>query len=159
MNQNETFVITELAAKKIKDIAEKENKSGYGLRVRASGGGCSGPQFQLGLEEKEDSGDNILDQHGLKIFLDEETLQSLTGGSLDWIEGPQGAGFKLSNPNHSQGGCGSGGHDHGDHGHAQGGGGCGSGGCGCSSGGGHEHGDHEHTQKSGGCGSGGCGCG
>lgn len=131
------FELTLGAVEKIKAICESEKKSGYGLRVRVSGGGCSGPQYQLGLEEKETEGDQVFDSNGLKIFLDPESAEQIDGGTLDFVDGPNGAGFKISNPNaKSGGGCGS--HSQGEGGHEHGGGG----GCG-----------------SGGCGSGGCGCG
>ncbi len=149
------FEVTPSAAEKIKAISASENKAGYGLRVRVAGGGCSGPQYQLGLEEKEGEGDFVVDSQGVKIFIDPQSSEVVQGSTLDFIEGPNGSGFKISNPNaQSQGGgCGSG--------SSGGGGGCGSGGCG--SGGGHDHG-HDHGEKEsggggGGCGSGGCGCG
>ncbi len=130
------FEVTQTAAEKIKAISDGEKKSGYGLRVRVFGGGCSGPQYQLGLEEKEIQGDQVLESNGLKLFLDPETLTALDGGTLDFIEGPQGSGFKISNPNAKEGG------------------GCGSGGCGCGSGGCGSHGGGEHEEEgSGGCGS------
>lgn len=126
------FEVKQTAAEKIKAICESENKSGYGLRIRVVGGGCSGPQYQLGLEEKEAEGDQVFDSFGLKVFLDPESLGMVDGGTLDFIEGPNGSGFKISSPNaghegheHGGGGCGSGG------GGGCGSGGCGSGGCGC----------------------------
>lgn len=146
------FELTPAAAEKIKAISTSENKAGYGLRVRVAGTGCSGPQYQLGLEEKEGEGDFVVDSQGVKIFIDPESSEVVQGSTLDFIEGPNGSGFKISNPNASSGGgCGS---------HGGGGGGCGSGGCG-SHGGGDDHG-HDHGKESGGgggCGSGGCGCG
>jgi len=134
------FELTPAAAEKIKAISHSENKAGYGLRVRVAGGGCSGPQYQLGLEEKEGEGDFVVDSQGVKIFIDPESSEAIQGSTLDFIEGPQGSGFKISNPNVQQsgGGCGSGG------------GGCGSGGCGSHSHGGED--DHGHgEQGSGGC--------
>lgn len=146
------FAITEKAVGKIKEISEKENKVGYGLRVRASAGGCSGPKYQLGLDEKAEEGDQVVESNGFKIFIDPESAEFVNSASLDFIESSMGGGFKISNPNVQEtgGGCGSGGGGHG-HEHGGSGGGCGSGGCG--SGGGGEHG------SGGGCGSGGCGCG
>src|SRR3989338_2332070 len=135
------FEITKAAATKIKAISDSENKSGYGLRIRVAGSGCSGPQYQLGLEEKSSEGDTVCDAFGLKVFIDSESLGLVTGATLDFIDGPNGSGFKISNPNASQGG------------------GCGSG-CECSSGSESEHGhSHGGSTSGGGCGSGGCGCG
>ena len=136
------FELTPAAAEKIKAIGSSENKAGYGLRVRVAGGGCSGPQYQLGLEEKEGEGDFVVDSQGVKIFIDPQSSEVIQGSTLDFIEGPQGSGFKISNPNAQQsgGGCGSGG--------------CGSGGCGSHSHGGEEKeggGEGEHGHGGGGC--------
>ncbi len=136
------FELTPAAAEKIKAISSSENKSGYGLRVRVSGTGCSGPQYQLGLEEKEGEGDFVVDSQGVKIFIDPQSSEIVQGSMLDFIEGPNGSGFKISNPNAQQsgGGCGSGG--------------CGSGGCGS----GHSHGGGDEEEGHGHGGGGGC-CG
>ncbi len=149
---SDKFIVTEAAAQKIREISEKENKVGFGLRIRAYAGGCSGPQYQLGLDEKADKTDYTVESNGVKVFIDNDSLGFIEGASLDYIEGEMGSGFKVSNPNvPTSGGCGSGC-------------GCGSGG-GCGSGhGGHEHGGgHEeegHGHGNGGCGCGsGCGCG
>ena len=139
------FELTPSAAEKIKAISASENKAGYGLRVRVSGSGCSGPQYQLGLEEKEGEGDFVVDSQGVKVFIDPESSEVVQGSTLDFIEGPNGSGFKISNPNAQQsgGGCGSGG-----------GGGCGSGGCGSGS---HSHGDDKEEEGHGHGGGGCCG--
>lgn len=122
------FEVTPLASQKIQAISEKENKVGYGLRVRAFGGGCSGPQYQLGLEEKESEGDTVLQLNGLRVFIDPETAGVVQAAKLDFIEGPNGSGFKVTTVGEGHGGgCGSHGDDHGGGG---GGCGCGSGGCG-----------------------------
>lgn len=141
------FELTPSAAEKIKSISASENKTGYGLRVRVAGSGCSGPQYQLGLEEKEGEGDFVVDSQGVKVFIDPESSEIVQGSTLDFIEGPNGSGFKISNPNAQQsgGGCGSGG-----------GGGCGSGGCG-SGGGSHSHGDDKEEGHGHGGGGGCCG--
>lgn len=146
------FTVTPTAATKIKAITEQENKIGYGLRVRMVGGGCGGPKYQLGLDEKADEGDVVVESNGLHVFIDPDSAEWMDQASIDYIEGAMGSGFKVLNPNIESkttggGGCGSGG--------------CGSGGCGS---GAHEHGDgHDHGEKKseesgsgGGCGSGGC---
>ncbi len=129
------FEVTPIASQKIHAIIEKENKVGFGLRIRAASGGCSGTQYQLGLDEKESEGDAVLLSNGVKVFIDPESAEVIQVGKLDYIEGPQGSGFKITATAEAHGGgCGS-------HG---GGGGCGS----------HDGGG---GSDSGGCGSGGCG--
>ena len=133
------FEITQTAVDKIKTICEKEKKIGYGLRVRAANGGCSGLQYELGLDEKAQDSDQVIEAHGLKIFIDPQSADMIHQAKLDYVEGPMGCGFKVTNPNTPKTG---------------GGGGCGSGGGGCGSGSGHGG----HGEQKGGCGSG-CGCG
>ncbi len=136
------FEVTPIASQKIQAIIEKENKVGFGLRIRAASGGCSGTQYQLGLDEKESEGDAVLLSNGVKVFIDPESQEVIQAGKLDYIEGPQGSGFKITATAEAHGGgCGS-------HG---GGGGCGSHDGGSPGGG-------SGNPESGGCGSGGCGC-
>lgn len=128
---NVEFEVTPIASQKIQAIIEKENKVGFGLRVRAASGGCSGTQYQMGLDEKESEGDAVLLSNGIKVFIDPESQEVIQAGKLDYIEGPQGSGFKITATAEAHGGgCGShGGSAGGDS--EGGGGGCGSGGCGC----------------------------
>lgn len=125
------FEVTPIASQKIQAIIEKENKVGFGLRVRAASGGCSGTQYQMGLDEKESEGDAVLLSNGIKVFIDPESQEVIQAGKLDYIEGPQGSGFKITATAEAHGGgCGS----HGGSASSApegGGGGCGSGGCGC----------------------------
>lgn len=137
------FEVTPIASQKLQAIIEKENKAGFGLRIRAVGGGCSGPQYQLGLDEREEEADTVLLSNGIRVFIDRESAEVIQSGKLDYIEGPNGSGFKITATGeaHGGGGCGShGGHagdGHAGSGHEEssggcGSGGCGSGGCGCS---------------------------
>jgi iron-sulfur cluster assembly protein len=78
-----------------------------GLRVRVVPGGCSGFQYSLNIEEDSRQGDFILDQGGVKLFVDMFSAQYLNGVKIDYVSGVMGSGFTFSNPN-ATGSCGCG---------------------------------------------------
>src|ERR1700719_768179 len=69
-----------------------------GLRVGVRGGGCSGFQYQLAFDEQREN-DLVFESHGLKLLVDRESLQFVSGSTIDYEESLQGAGFKVENPN------------------------------------------------------------
>ncbi len=78
-----------------------------GLRVRVVPGGCSGFQYSLNIEEDSRQGDFILDQGGVKLFVDMFSAQYLNGVKIDYVTGVMGSGFTFTNPN-ATGSCGCG---------------------------------------------------
>jgi iron-sulfur cluster assembly protein len=69
-----------------------------GLRVGVRGGGCSGFQYALAFDTKRD-GDEVFEDHGLRILVDGPSLPYVRGAVVDYVDGMQGAGFKVDNPN------------------------------------------------------------
>jgi iron-sulfur cluster insertion protein len=131
--------LTSLAANKVKTILEQEKSSlpEGGLRIYVQGGGCSGFQYGMVLDEVAD-GDEVFENQGVKVIIDPMSLRYLDGAEVDYKEDLMGGGFAIKNPNASSScGCGhsfsAGGEapSEGAHSHA-GRGGCGSGG-GCGS--------------------------
>jgi iron-sulfur cluster assembly accessory protein len=100
--------LTALAADKVKEIKTAEGiEEDYCLRLRVVGGGCSGFSYDLYFDQVTEM-DRTFDSHGVKLVVDEMSLQYLVGTQVDYVEGLQGAGFKFSNPNvKSTCGCGS----------------------------------------------------
>lgn len=100
--------LTEKAAEKVKEIQAAENiEASYGLRLRVVGGGCSGFAYDLYFDQVTEM-DRTFDSHGVKLVVDQMSLQYLAGTTVDYVEGLQGAGFKFNNPNvKSTCGCGS----------------------------------------------------
>jgi iron-sulfur cluster assembly accessory protein len=100
--------LTEKAAEMVKKIQADENiEPGYGLRLRVVGGGCSGFAYDLYFDQVTEM-DRTFDSHGVKLVVDQMSLQYLAGTTVDYVEGLQGAGFKFGNPNvKSTCGCGS----------------------------------------------------
>ncbi|MEA2206404.1 MAG: iron-sulfur cluster assembly protein [Blastocatellia bacterium] len=78
-----------------------------GLRVRVVPGGCSGFQYSLNIEEDSRQGDFVLDEKGVRMFVDMFSAQYLNGIEIDYVTGVMGSGFTFNNPNAS-GGCGCG---------------------------------------------------
>ena len=92
--------ITDKGAEKVHEFlaAQEADISLAGLRVGVRGGGCSGFQYQLAFDEQRDS-DIVFVSHGLKLLVDNESLQFVRGSVIDYEESLQGAGFKVNNPN------------------------------------------------------------
>ncbi len=101
--------ITETAAQKAAILMQNEKpdpEKEFGLRMKVVGGGCSCFQYELGFD-KSRSGDRVIDQHGLKVFLDPRSILYLAGSTLDYKDGLMESGFKVENPNaNSTCGCG-----------------------------------------------------
>jgi iron-sulfur cluster assembly protein len=90
--------ITETAAAKIKELMP-EGDTEYALRMRVVGGGCSGLQYQMGLEEKPGDNDKVFTSNGIKVFVDTKSALYLAGAEVDYLNGLMESGFKITNPN------------------------------------------------------------
>lgn len=102
-----TITITKRAAEKYKSILEEEGKKGWGLRFGEKAAGCSGFEYFLDYSEKPKSEDTIIESHGLQVHIHQKSLKRLMGSVIDYVDGLNGAGFKITNPNvKSSCGCG-----------------------------------------------------
>ena len=101
--------VTEPAAAEIKKFMASEEglPETSGLRVRVVPGGCSGFQYSLNIEENSRQGDFILDDKGVKLFVDMFSAQYLNGVEIDYVTNVMGSGFTFKNPN-ATGSCGCG---------------------------------------------------
>src|SRR5258706_15613339 len=101
--------VTEPAASEIKKFMSSEERvpESAGLRVRVVPGGCSGFQYSLNIEEESRQGDFILDDKGVRLFVDMFSAQYLNGVEIDYVTNVMGSGFTFKNPN-STGSCGCG---------------------------------------------------
>jgi iron-sulfur cluster assembly accessory protein len=101
--------VSETAASKITELLTEENKDGSGLRVFVQGGGCSGFQYGLMIEENgQGAGDQVFESHGVKLFVDPISIRYLNGAEVDFVDTITGGGFTIKNPNAtSTCGCGS----------------------------------------------------
>ena len=77
------------------------------LRVAVEGGGCSGFQYEIKLEDKESEDDTVFNKNGAKVVIDSISLEFLTGATIDFTEELIGAKFTIENPNATSScGCG-----------------------------------------------------
>ncbi|MEK6892112.1 MAG: iron-sulfur cluster assembly accessory protein [Nanoarchaeota archaeon] len=96
----ETIItLTEKAAAKVKQMLKKENNENYGLRLGVVAGGCSGYMYEIQLEKEAKENDLVIEDKGIKIFINPESIAFMKGSTLDYKDGLQNAGFKIENPN------------------------------------------------------------
>ena len=79
----------------------EEGKMGSGLRVFVQGGGCSGFQYGLMIEEAGGSGDKVYESNGVRLFVDPVSISYLKGAEVDFVDTVTGGGFTIKNPNAS----------------------------------------------------------
>jgi iron-sulfur cluster assembly accessory protein len=95
----EPITLTEPAATAVRDLLTQRNLSGYALRVYVSGGGCSGLQYGLALEGHVRPEDTTCEAYGVKVVVDEMSIEYLRGSTVDYVEAETESGFKILNPN------------------------------------------------------------
>ena len=100
------LTLTPTAVEKVKAVMSQRGESG-GLRISVVGGGCSGFQYQMTLDKDSNAEDKIVEQDGIRMFIDPRSLLYLNGTIVDYVETLTGAGFKFDNPN-SKATCGCG---------------------------------------------------
>lgn len=97
---------TDAAIAELKRLLNDEQKGVEGVRMAVKGGGCSGLSYVLDFD-KSLEGDNIVEQDGVRFFMDRKSTIYLKGIQLDYKEGLKGKGFVFNNPNASSTcGCG-----------------------------------------------------
>lgn len=102
--------VTETAATKISELLVEEGRVGAGLRVFVQGGGCSGFQYGLMIDDGDGNAeaDQVYEVNGVKLLVDPISLRYLTGAEVDFVDNNMGGGFTIKNPNaKSTCGCGS----------------------------------------------------
>jgi len=102
-----TISLTKRAATKYKQILAEEGKTGYGLRFGDKAAGCSGFEYVLDYSAKAQPDDRVFVSEGVEIHVNEKTVSRLLGSEIDFVEGLNGSGFKITNPN-AKGSCGCG---------------------------------------------------
>ena len=98
--------LTPVALEKIHALLVDEHDPKLGLRVFVAGGGCSGLQYGMTLDETQD-GDEVIEASGVRVFIDDMSATYIDGAEIDYLDGLMGAGFTVNNPNAvSSCGCG-----------------------------------------------------
>ncbi|MFH1390866.1 MAG: iron-sulfur cluster assembly accessory protein [Candidatus Diapherotrites archaeon] len=91
--------LSESAAKKFTELMKKEGKEGWGLKFTITPGGCSGYTYEMDFAEKPEKNDKVIEEKGMQVFVEKEIIPQIKGVRIDYTDGLQGAGFKISNPN------------------------------------------------------------
>src|SRR5512139_56047 len=112
----QTFTITSSAAQAVKEILTERKLDGYALRVYVAGGGCCGVNFGMALDNNFRDIDSIFDSNGVKVVVDNASIDYLSGATVDFVNDPtHGAGFLVDSPHaksehqHDEGNCACGG--------------------------------------------------
>jgi len=94
------ITFTDRGAEKVKEFLASQGAdvSTSGLRVGVRGGGCSGFQYALAFDTQRDD-DEIFEHQEIRLLIDSESLPFVDGSEVDYVEGLQGAGFAVNNPN------------------------------------------------------------
>jgi iron-sulfur cluster assembly accessory protein len=90
--------VTDTAAAKLKELLAGQEDTDQVLRVAVKGGGCSGFQYSLALDKAKPD-DHVFDHNGVAVVVDKLSMQFVFGSEVDYVEGLQGAGFAVNNPN------------------------------------------------------------
>jgi iron-sulfur cluster assembly accessory protein len=90
------MIITEKAAERAKEILADEGKAAWGIRIFIAGESCCGPSYGMDLQEEKMPDDEVIEKDGLKVYMDKDTLTSLTGRGFDYHVGEDGEGFMFT---------------------------------------------------------------
>ena len=98
--------LTAIAAQKVSEFLTQQGQGGEisgesgsaGLRVAVRGGGCSGFQYSLALDEQR-ADDQVFEDQGIRLIVDPASLQYVDGSVVDYTESLMGSGFQVNNPN------------------------------------------------------------
>lgn len=101
------FGITESAAKRVAELRAVEGNDNLMLRVAVDGGGCNGFQYRFDFDEKINDDDAVFERDGVKVIVDEISLDFLGNAQVDYKQELIGSYFSVENPNATSNcGCG-----------------------------------------------------
>jgi iron-sulfur cluster assembly protein len=91
--------LTASAANKVSTLLTKQGRANGVLRVAVVGGGCSGLQYKMDLQDGPANRDILVESGGVRVVVDPKSALYVTGSELDYVEALQDGGFKVKNPN------------------------------------------------------------
>lgn len=91
--------VSESASVKVKSLLQRQGRSDGVLRVAVIGGGCSGLQYKLDLQDAPANRDILVESGGIKVVVDPKTAIYVTGSQLEYADKLEDGGFKVNNPN------------------------------------------------------------
>lgn len=99
-----TITLTKRAADKYRQILKEEGKEGWGLRFGDRAAGCSGFEYVLDYSQRASADDEIFLSNGVEVHVKKADVLRFIGTEIDFVDGLNGSGFKISNPN-AKGSC------------------------------------------------------
>jgi len=87
------------AARKVTTLLTRQGRPNGVLRVAVVGGGCSGLQYKMDLQDSPANRDILVESAGVKVVVDPKSALYVTGSELDYVDALQEGGFKVHNPN------------------------------------------------------------
>jgi iron-sulfur cluster assembly protein len=99
MIEQATVSLTDEAMVQLRGLLERESNPALGLRVFVTGGGCSGLQYGMAFDDEIRPDDVVVEQAGVKVIIDEFSIQHVQGSEIDYVDSLMGAGFTVHNPN------------------------------------------------------------
>jgi iron-sulfur cluster assembly protein len=98
-SSGEPIVLTEVAVERFRSVMQQQKLGAdHGVRLAVSSGGCSGMSYSMSFENQPRPDDMVLEQDGLKLFIDAESAPYLQGVTIDYVVGLHKEGFKFVNP-------------------------------------------------------------
>jgi iron-sulfur cluster assembly protein len=91
--------VTASAAKKVGTLLTRQGRPNGVLRVAVVGGGCSGLQYKMDLQDGPANRDILVESAGIRVVVDPKSALYVSGSELDYVDALQGGGFKVMNPN------------------------------------------------------------
>src|SRR5271165_3987861 len=91
--------VTANAAKKVNSLLSRQGRAQGVLRVAVVGGGCSGLQYKMDLQDGPANRDILVESAGIRVVVDPKSALYVTGSELDYVDALQDGGFKVKNPN------------------------------------------------------------
>ena len=92
------ITLTEGAIRRVRSLIAEKDLDGYALRVFVSVGGCSGMQYGMGLEPEPRETDTLYQFGDVKVVVDPQSMEYLTGVTIDYVDDLMAGGFKIENP-------------------------------------------------------------
>jgi len=94
-----TLTVSEACAARVRTLIAGESAPAPMLRVIVDGGGCSGFQYRFDLDRVVAEDDRVFEAHGIRVVVDEASLEVLDGSEIDYVEDLMAAAFTIRNPN------------------------------------------------------------
>lgn len=102
-----TVILTDAAVAKVRELIDAEGDADLALRMAVRPGGCSGFSYEMFFDSETEAGDVVEDFGGVRVVVDPQSAERLSGSTLDYRDGLMGAGFAIDNPNVTRScGCG-----------------------------------------------------